>query len=60
MNKDFIDRTARDYLWYTYGYIQRNMDGLTKDDLKGLEIALENAIAELNAREYEYEKAQVA
>lgn len=51
MNNNLADRTARDYLWYVYGYIQRNDKEMTTGDMQGLEVAIENAITLMNERE---------
>ena len=40
------DRTARDYLWYIYGYVEGRKT-MTEDDIKGLEVAIDNAITRI-------------
>ena len=47
------DRTARDYLWYIYGYVQSRKT-MTEDDVKGLEIAIDNALERI----YEFEREE--
>ena len=40
------DRTARDYLWYIYGYVD-SYTAMSPNELKGLKVAIDNAITRI-------------